>query len=162
MHLSPTHDSLLATILSKSTKMSVSTATDSQVLRKNCIYVIPPGYLLALTEEGTLRLSSLPPTHPRWTIDTFFRSLSEIGHASIGVILSGAGSDGSQGLREIRDRGGTTFVQAPESAAFPQMPQNALPFADYCLEPAALGDALMLTVGAEPKGAAEQYRVSRR
>jgi two-component system CheB/CheR fusion protein len=151
MHLSPTHESLLATILSKSSKMSVSTATDSQILRKNCIYVIPPGFLLTLTAEGTLRLTSLPPSHPRRTIDNFFSSLSEIGRASIGVILSGMGADGSQGLKAIQSRGGTTFVQEPDSAAFPQMPRNARPFADYCLEPPALGDALMVTVGAVRK-----------
>jgi two-component system CheB/CheR fusion protein len=151
MHLSPKHESFLTNILSKSTRMSVFTATDSQILRKNCIYVIPPGFLLTLTAEGTLRLSSLPPSHPRWTIDSFFSSLSEIGSASIGVILSGTGADGSQGLKDIQDRGGTTFVQDPGSAAFPQMPQNARPFADYCLEPPALGDALMMTVGAARK-----------
>ena len=148
MHLSPDHDSILSSILAKVTPMSVTPATDSGVLRKNCIYVIPPGFLLTLTEEGTLRLTELPATHPRWTIDTFLTSLSEIGAASIGIILSGAGSDGSQGLKNIRARGGTTFVQDPASAQFPQMPQNAREHADYCLEPGALGDALMMTVGA--------------
>jgi len=151
LHLSPIHDSLLTSLLAKSTPMSVTTATDSQVLRKNCIYVIPPGFLLTLTKERTLRLSSLPSTHPRWTIDRFLSSLSQIGPAAIGVILSGTGSDGSQGLKEIRTRGGTTFVQDPDSAEFPEMPQSARPFADYCLEPRALGDALMLTVGARRK-----------
>ena len=72
LHLSPIHDSLLTSLLAKSTPMSVTTATDSQVLRKNCIYVIPPGFLLTLTKERTLRLSSLPSTHPRWTIATGF------------------------------------------------------------------------------------------
>jgi two-component system CheB/CheR fusion protein len=153
MHLSPTHDSALAKILAKSTPMSVTQATDSQVLRKNCIYVIPPGFQLTLTDEGTLRLSSLPSTYPRWTIDKFLSSLSEIGSAAIGVILSGTGSDGSQGLKEIRAKGGTTFVQDPASAASPQMPERARPFADYCLEPSALGDALMLSVGARAKSA---------
>ncbi|MEO8212217.1 MAG: chemotaxis protein CheB, partial [Myxococcales bacterium] len=104
-----------------------------------------------LTEERTLRLSALPATFPRWTIDLFFESLGQIGPAAIGVILSGSGSDGAQGLNEIRARGGTTFAQEPSSAEAPQMPKNALPFADYCLAPPALGDALMLTIGAKRK-----------
>ncbi len=151
VHLSPSHDSMLAHILSKSTPIPVNTATDGQVLQENCIYVIPPGFLLTLTAERTLRLTALTSTYPRWKIiDRFLTSLSEIGPTSIGVILSGSGSDGSRGLREIKARGGTTFVQDPESAEFPQMPQSARPFADHCLEPAALGDALMLTLRMQP------------
>jgi len=151
MHLSPERDSLLTAILARATKMAVETAKDSQVLRRNSIYVIPPGYALTLTEEGTLRLSALPSTLPRWTIDRFLSSLSLIGRASIGIILSGTGSDGSAGLREIKARGGTTFVQDPDSAEYPQMPRSAQAFADYCLEPRALGDVLMQTVGAVRK-----------
>jgi two-component system CheB/CheR fusion protein len=150
-HLGPHHESHMRPILARATPMAVITAMDSQVLKRNSIYVIPPGFLLTLTEEGTLRLTTLPDTLPRWTIDLFLNSLSEIGPASIGVILSGTGSDGSEGLKAIRDRGGTTFVQDPESAEFPQMPRSARQFADYCLAPAALGDALMLTVGAKRK-----------
>jgi two-component system CheB/CheR fusion protein len=158
MHLSPTHHSALASILAKCTPMSVTEATDSQVLKKNCIYVITPGFQLTLTDEGTLRLSALPSTYPRWTIDKFLSSLSEIGSAAIGVILSGTGSDGSQGLKEIRAKGGTTFVQDPASAASPQMPESARPFADYVLAPRALGDALMLSVGARAKSAQPAVR----
>ena len=151
MHLSPTHDSLLATILARATKMVVTTAKDSEVLRKNHIYVIPPGLMLTLTEEKTLRLDALPDTLPRTTIDAFLLSLSAIGRAAIGIILSGTGTDGSEGLQQVQARGGTTFVQEPTSAQYPQMPRNAREFADHCLEPSALGDVLMQLVGATPK-----------
>lgn len=152
MHLAPERTSLLASILARRTRMSVATAKHDQILRKNSIYVIPPGVILTLTAEGRLRSSSLPPTHPRWTIDRFFSSLSEIGRASIGIILSGTGTDGTKGLKEIQARGGTTFVQAPDSAEYPQMPRSAQAFADHCLEPGDLGDVLMRTVGAGLQG----------
>jgi two-component system CheB/CheR fusion protein len=155
MHLSPDRDSQLTAILANATSMKVVTAADDQVLETNCIYVIPPGYVLTLTDEGTLRLTTLPPTYPRWTIDAFLTSLSEIGPAAIGIILSGAGSDGARGLQAIKERGGITFVQDPGSALFAPMPEAALPFADHILAPAALGDALMVTVGARQKAVSE-------
>ncbi len=154
MHLAPAHESHLTAILTRSTALSVATATNGQVLRKNSIYVIPPGFLLRLTEEGTLSLAALPATYPRWTIDLFFQSLSEIGSAAIGLLLSGNGSDGTLGLEAIQARGGATFVQDPASATNPDMPQSGRPFADYCLPPRALGDVLMRTIGATPKDAA--------
>jgi two-component system CheB/CheR fusion protein len=152
VHLSP-GQSKLASVLSRCTAMSVVQAADSQILCKNCVYVIPPSMLLSLTDEGALRLTSLPAVHRSWTIDNFFTSLSEIGSAAAGVILSGTGSDGSLGLQQIQLRGGTTFVQDPDSAIFPQMPANARPFADHCLKPSALGDMLMAVVGAAKKPA---------
>jgi two-component system CheB/CheR fusion protein len=143
MHLLPTHESHLRAILSRVTKMKVATVEDGQTLRKDCIYVIPPGFMITLTDDDRLRLTTLPATTPRWTIDRFFESLSALGRAAVGVILSGNGSDGSQGLEWIKNRGGATFVQDPATAGNPDMPANARVFADYCLAPEALGNALM-------------------
>lgn len=143
MHLLPTRESQLGDILSRVTKMTVATATDGQSLRKNCIYVIPPGFVITLAGDGRLRLTTLPPTSPRWTIDRFLESLSLLGSKAVGVILSGNGSDGSLGLEAIRSQGGATFVQDPATAHSPEMPSNARVFSDYCLAPEALGDALM-------------------
>lgn len=143
MHLMPTKESRLGDILSRVTKMTVATATDGQTLRKNCIYVIPPGFVITLAGDGRLRLTTLPPTSPRWTIDRFLESLSLLGSKAVGVILSGNGSDGSLGLEAIRRRGGATFVQDPATARSPEMPSNARAVSDYCLAPEALGDALM-------------------
>ena len=156
MHLTPDRESSLTSILAKSTTMTVATATDGMVLERNHIYVIPPGFVLRLSDEGTLLMTALPKTYPRWTIDKFLCSLGEIGPAAIGVILSGTGSDGSDGLKQIREQGGTTFVQDPASAQSPEMPQSARRFADYCLAPDALGDALMRTIGATPKPASAE------
>jgi two-component system, chemotaxis family, CheB/CheR fusion protein len=143
MHLAPTKESYLTSILSRATSMSVMTATDGQTLQRNCIYIIPPGFVITLAADGRLRLTTLPPTSPRWTIDRLFESLSALGRAAVGVILSGNGCDGSEGLAAIRRAGGATFVQEPATASSPEMPQNARALSDYCLAPAALGDALM-------------------
>ncbi|MDB4964904.1 MAG: Chemotaxis protein methyltransferase CheR [Myxococcales bacterium] len=151
MHLLPTKESHLVAILSRATAMSVVTATNGQTVQKNCIYVIPPAFMLTLTDEGRLRLATLPPTVPRWTIDRLFESLSALGRGAAGVILSGNGSDGSRGLQAIRSSGGATFVQDPETARFSEMPRNARPVSDYCLAPEALGDALMAYIEAEVK-----------
>jgi two-component system CheB/CheR fusion protein len=149
MHLLPTHESHLRAILSRVTKMKVATVADGQTLRKDCIYVIPPGFMITLTEEDRLRLTTLPATSPRWTIDRFFESLSALGRAAVGVILSGNGSDGSQGLEWIKRRGGATFVQNPATARNADMPAHARAFSDYCLAPEALGDALMAFIESE-------------
>ena len=133
MHLMPARESHLSAILSRATKMSVETAAHRKTLRKNCIYVIPPGFALTVTDGDRLCMTTLPPTSPRWTIDRLFESLSALGRASVGVILSGNGPDGSKGLEAIKGRGGATFVQEPATASNPDMPTSARAFADYCI-----------------------------
>lgn len=155
MHLLPTRASSLAALLAPMTKMSVTTAIDGESLRKNCIYVIPPGVLLTLSTDRTLRLTPLPKTFPRTTVDQLFHSVSVLGAAGVGIVLSGKGRDGAEGLEEIRSRGGATFVQDPRTASSPEMPENGREFADQCLAPGALGDALMRLVGAAPKDPAD-------
>jgi two-component system CheB/CheR fusion protein len=68
--------------------------------------------------------------------------------------LSGTGADGAAGLRTIRERGGTTFVQDPASADFGDMPRNARPYADYCMTPEVLGDKIMKVLRGQSEGAA--------
>jgi two-component system, chemotaxis family, CheB/CheR fusion protein len=158
MHLLPERESHLRSILSRATKMSVETAADRQTLRKNCIYVIPPGFALTVSDDDRLCMTTLPPTSPRWTIDRLFESLSALGRASVGVVLSGNGSDGSKGLEAIKARGGATFVQDPATASNPDMPTSARAFADHCLPPEALGDALMAFIESEVRARANERR----
>src|SRR6476469_5345737 len=96
-HLDPGHKSQLASILSTATSMSVSEVVDGMAIESNHVYVIPPNTTLQL-DEGALRLSPRPsPGMPHLAIDDFFQSLAaEQGRLSIGVVLSGTGSDGSQ------------------------------------------------------------------
>src|SRR6266550_4868732 len=118
-HLDPTHTSLLAEALSRATAMQVAAATDGVEVEPDHVYVIPPNADIAL-EGNALRL--VPREKSRKThhsIDFFFRTLAaERGTQAIGVVLSGSGSDGTEGLRAIKSEGGITFAQDPQTAAF--------------------------------------------
>ena len=105
-HLDPSHDSLLTEILQRTTTMSVVEASDQQQVKPNCVYVIPPNRDMAIF-HGKLHLSVPNEPHgQRLPIDAFLRSLAEDQQENaIGIILSGTGSDGTQGLRAILGAG---------------------------------------------------------
>jgi len=141
-HLAPDHNSLLPEILGRSTTLPVHQITDGMSVEKNHVYVGPPNASVAIL-HGVLHLMS--PSAPL-PIDRFFRSLAEDqGPKAIGVVLSGMGSDGTQGLKEIKARGGLAFCQDPGTAKFESMPQSALDsgVVDRVLGPEALGVELM-------------------
>jgi two-component system CheB/CheR fusion protein len=145
-HLAPTRASLLSDALARATAMKVSQAEDGARIEPDHVYVIPPGAQMAV-ERDTLRLSprSDGAQRPHLPIDHFFRSLAvERGRQSIGVVLSGTASDGTEGLAAIRAHGGITFAQDPRSARFGEMPQSAIDagVVDYSLPLPALGDEL--------------------
>jgi two-component system CheB/CheR fusion protein len=126
-HLDPTRKNILADLLQRSTAMPVVQVTDRLQIQPGHVYVTPPNHDMSLL-QGTLHL--LPIASPRGLnlpIDFFFRALAE-DHAerSVGVILSGMGSDGTLGLGAIKEKGGATFVQAPGSAKYDSMPRSAM------------------------------------
>jgi two-component system CheB/CheR fusion protein len=123
-HLAPGQVSMLTEILSRSTIMPVHKATQGVKIEPNKIYVIPPDNSMTIFED-TLQL------HPRVQdmkgIDSFLDSLAVAKKTqAIGVILSGTGSDGTEGLKAIKAEGGLTFVQDPDTAQYPGMPQSAI------------------------------------
>ena len=125
-HLEPTHDSALAAILSKATAMPVVEAGEAMRVEPNCVYVIPPNKRMTLG-HGVLKLTPGSEARLRHPIDDFLTALAEQqGPASIGVLLSGTGSDGTRGLKAIKAAGGVTFAQNPKSAAWPSMPMSAI------------------------------------
>lgn len=126
-HLDPSHKSLLQELLSKDSKMPVANAEDNQVVKPNHIYVIPPNTFLEL-QDGAIKLTEPENTHgPRKAIDHLFRSLArECGDSCAGIILSGAGSDGTAGLRAIKAAGGLALAQDPETAEHASMPKSAI------------------------------------
>jgi len=126
-HLDPSHDSLLTEILQRTTTMSVVEASDQQQVKPNCVYVIPPNRDMAIF-HGKLHLSVPSEPHgQRLPIDAFLRSLAEDQQENaIGIILSGTGSDGTQGLRAILGAGGVTLVQEPSTAKYDSMPSSAI------------------------------------
>ncbi|GGG14893.1 chemotaxis protein CheB [Pontibacter amylolyticus] len=126
-HLSPDHKSLMAELLSKHTSMQVREAEDNTFTRPNCVYVLPSGKQLSL-QNGRLRLTEKPRNRePNFAVDTFFESLAvDRGPNAIGIVLSGTGTDGSKGVRAIKQAGGLVVVQDPESAKFDGMPRSAI------------------------------------
>ena len=125
-HLDPTHVGMMPELLQRTTKMKVFQAKDSLVVNPNCVYVIPPNKSMSIL-NGTLHLFAPIETHGlRLPIDTFFRSLAlDRQEKSIGIILSGMGSDGSLGIKAIKERSGIVLVQDPQTAKFNGMPISA-------------------------------------
>lgn len=126
-HLDPSHVSLLTEILQRTTAMLVTEASDEILVEPNHVYVIPPNRDMAIFHRK-LQLS-LPnePRGQRLPIDAFLQSLAEDQRENaIGIILSGTGSDGTQGLRAILRAGGVTLVQEPTTAKYDGMPSSAI------------------------------------
>lgn len=126
-HLSPDHKSMLAELLGKTTKMDVIEAVDGDLVKPNCVFVIPPDATMTIGNGRLKIVRPAPPRDRRRPIDTFFQSLADDrGENSICIILSGTGSDGALGLAAVKERGGLTLAQADyDSHALPGMPQSA-------------------------------------
>lgn len=126
-HLDPTRQGIMPELLQRKTAMKVRQVTNRTPVRPNCVYVIPPNKDMSLL-HGVLHL--LAPTSPRGLrlpIDFFLRSLAlDRQEQGIGVILSGMGSDGTLGLRAIKEKGGLVLVQDPATAKFDGMPRSAI------------------------------------
>jgi two-component system CheB/CheR fusion protein len=125
-HLAPNHPSVLSEILTRATTMPVSEATDGVPVEANHVYVIPANLDLTMT-KGALKLDArTQPAGTHMPIDRFLRSVAdECGSRTIGIILSGTGSDGSAGVEAIKAAGGVTFAQEASTAKFVDMPQAA-------------------------------------
>jgi len=126
-HLDPTHKGIMPELLQRVTAMEVFQVRDRMRVKPNCVYVIPPNKEMSIL-HGVLHLFDPTATRGlRLPIDFFFQSLAADRHEnSIGVILSGMGSDGTQGLRAIKKNGGIALVQDPTSAKFDSMPKSII------------------------------------
>lgn len=137
-HLEPSHDSMLVEILQKVTSIPVQEITNNVRVEPNRVYVIPSNKLLT-ANDGRLELSPRAPKGEKnMPIDIFFTSLAVVHQShAIGVVLSGTASDGTQGLKAIKEHGGFTFAQEPQSAAYSGMPQSAIDAdaVDFILSP---------------------------
>ena len=145
-HLAPAHASLLPELVAQHTRMKVVQAEDGVPAEPNCVYVIPPNQYLAI-RDGVLYLAE-PVKHGgiRMPIDFFFRSLAEDRQQrAIGILFSGAGSDGTLGVRAIRGGGGLAIAQDPDTAQFDTMPRSAIAtgLVDYVLPPNRMPEALL-------------------
>jgi two-component system, chemotaxis family, CheB/CheR fusion protein len=126
-HLAPSRASYMADILQKGTKMRVVEAKHNLPIEANSVYTIPSNRFLKLEKERLCLAEPEKTDGLRMPIDFFFRSLAETQHErAICLLLSGSGSDGTLGLREVRAAGGLTIVQKPETAQFDAMLRSAI------------------------------------
>ncbi len=143
-HLDPHHDSKLHDLLARTTSIPVSEVTDGMAVRPNHVYIIPKHTNMVIA-GGVLQLTPREETHQHLPIDFFFRSLAgDRQDQAIGIVLSGTGSDGTLGMRELKAAGAITFTQDEQSAKFPGMPQNAAAgcTVDFVLSPQEMGREL--------------------
>ncbi len=148
-HLSPDHQSSLAALIQRSTQMNVFEAKDGMVVQPDCIYTIPPHHDLEISQGYLLLIEQPKNRSQHLPIDLFLQSLAEEQKSlSIGVILSGNGSDGSFGIRRIKDEGGMVMAQDPASTEFDSMPQCAIDtgLVDFILSPAEMPAQLLAYV----------------
>ncbi len=126
-HLDPTRKGVMSELLQRSTSMKVVQVKDRTVVRPDCVYVIPPNKDMSLLHGVLHLLAPLAPRGLRLPIDFFLRSLAQDQQEhSVGVILSGMGSDGTLGLRAIKEAAGVVLVQEPATAKFDSMPRSAI------------------------------------
>jgi two-component system CheB/CheR fusion protein len=145
-HLSPDFKSVMDELLARRTKIPVLLVENGMSVEPNRIYLIPPrkemiiaGGRLLLSDKGASQELTLP-------IDIFFRSLAQdMGYRAIGIVLSGAGSDGARGIRDIHDAGGLVLCQDEASADFDGMPRSARDtgIVDHVLPPGEMPQALV-------------------
>ena len=126
VHLDPNHPSDLASVLSKSTHMRVMQVDHRQQLEADTVYVIPPNRRLLISDKFIETASFDEPRGQRAPIDQFFRSLAAQHGDGFAIVLSGGGSDGSVGVRAVRETGGLILVQDPNEAEYGSMPRSAI------------------------------------
>ncbi len=144
-HLSPDFKGLLVERLAQQTNMPVLNATDAIEVKANTIYVIPPKKSMLIAEGKLLHSDRPSDIDHHFPIDIFFRSLAEDQqHKAIGVVLPGTGSDGSRGVKALKEAGGLVIAQEPTSAKFDGMPVSAVNtgLVDLILPPEQIGPQL--------------------
>ncbi len=146
-HLGPRHPSLMAAILARQTRLRVKEAEAGERLEKGTVYVAPPNRHLLVDREGRFELADSEPVHfVRPSVDLLFESLATSHRErAIGVVLTGTGKDGAEGVTAIKSMGGTVLVQDPTTAEFAGMPQEAIATGsvDLVLPIPAIADALV-------------------
>ncbi|MDO8898696.1 MAG: chemotaxis protein CheB, partial [Bacteroidales bacterium] len=126
-HLDPNHKGILCEILQRTTEMKVFTVTDLMQIKPNCVYVIPSNTSMSILNNSLHLFEPMEARGLRLPIDFFLRSLAaDRSTDSIGIILSGMGSDGSLGLKAIKESNGMVLVQDPASSKYDSMPRSAI------------------------------------
>src|ERR1051326_2630042 len=144
-HLAPSHKSWNADLIGRSIHLEVKQAEHGEILLPGTVYTAPPDEHM-LVGPGKIQLAHTRLVHfSRPSIDLLFESVAgTYGSRSIGVILSGSGSDGAEGIRTIKESGGITIAQSPDTAEFRPMPEAAIQTGciDFVLKLEEIGDKL--------------------
>ena len=148
-HLSPDHKSVLVDLVKRYTRMHVFEAEQGARVSPDCTYIIPPNHDLSLV-DGVLHLTRHDTQRrPRLTVDHFFGSLAAAQRErAIAIVMSGTGSDGTLGIREIKGEGGLVIAQAPDTTEYDGMPRSAITtgMVDLVLPPGDMPAQLMAYV----------------
>jgi len=153
-HLAPDHKSILTELVKRYTRMGVFEVADGMAVKPNCAYIIPPNRDMALFNGALQLLEPSAPRGHRLPIDFLFRSLAQDQRErAIGIVLSGTGSDGTQGVLAIKGEGGMAMAQNPKSTQYDGMPASAIAtgLVDYVL-PAAEMPAQLIAYAAHAFG----------
>ena len=145
-HLDPNHESEMAELLQNHTQMPVTQLSSDTKVEPNHVYIIPPNKRLSI-EQGVLKLAERERKRgSHAVIDLFFRALaSDRGSDAVCIVLSGTGTDGTQGLKAIKEAGGITFAQSEDDAEYPGMPRSAAAtgLVDFVLDASAIPEKLI-------------------
>ncbi|MDC7241835.1 MAG: chemotaxis protein CheB [Spirochaetales bacterium] len=127
-HMSPDGSNYTVSLLDRQSELTVKEADEKEIPKAGTIYVAPPNYHLLVERDGTLELSVDPRiNYSRPSIDVLFETAAEAwGEELLGIVLTGANSDGSKGAEKILAMGGRVLVQAPETADAAAMPEAAI------------------------------------
>lgn len=166
-HLAPDHKSILTDLIRRYTRMEVFEVEDGMPVQPNCAYIIPPNRDMTFLKGKLQLMEPSAPRGQRLPIDFFFRSLAQDQREqAICIVLSGTGSDGTQGVRAIKGEGGMVMVQDPSCTEYDGMPRNAIAtgLVDYVLPPEEMPAHLIAYVthafGKHPGFAIEKTRIT--
>ena len=125
-HLHPEHESHMAELIQSHTNMKVAQVTKRTEIEPNRVYVIPPNKNIIVTDSHLDIADFEEPRGHRLPVDQFFRTLAKQKHDAIAIILSGGGTDGAVGIKDIKEEGGLLMVQHPDQAEYDSMPNAAI------------------------------------
>ena len=144
-HLSTSFKSRMVEVLAKHSKLEVEEAVNGKLVESNHVYLIPNDKYMTIENNTLFLQDKVKERGAHFTIDLFFESLAaDAGRKSIGIILSGLGNDGSDGLIAIKNAGGMNMARNPDNSSYPSMPSKAIAtgMVDLVLEPAAMPGAI--------------------
>lgn len=145
-HRSSDQTELLEEVLRYKCRIAIRQANEKEKLRSGFVYIAPPAYHLLIESDETFSLTSdMRVRHSMPSIDVTFESAAEVfGPKIVGIIMTGASNDGSDGIKAIKKSGGITIAQDPGEAQFPFMPQSAIStrHVDFILSTDAIGKFL--------------------